>query len=610
MPSQKHDIQNKRPPSSQDPALRTNQLGEEESLYLRQHAQQPVAWRPWRREYIEWAQKHDRPLFISIGYSACHWCHVMARESFEDEEIACLLNENFLPLKVDREEHPEVDTPYILACELVTGRAGWPLTILALPDGRPFFLATYLPKEGHGQRIGLKEVLLHTLKYWRKNRKALENTAQEITKALKNIPFYRPDTFAQGSVLHQAAEELLNAYDREYGGFGIAPKFPLPFRLLFLLRLGQKYHRQELLELVKDNLWRMRFAGIFDQVGLGFHRYAIDRAWRIPHFEKMLYDQALLLYLYSEAASTLDEPFFAQVAREIITYLEEALKGPEGGFFCAESAESQGKEGAFYTWSLEELASLLSEEEFFLAQTYFGLKQEGNFLEEGKGRPNGQNILHPQTTPWRFARQIGREDFAKKLASILSKLKAARQNRPRPPRDEKILTDWNGLLVAGLAKAARALGAARALSLAQETFAYLWEHHRTEDYLFHLHLKKGIEGLLEDYVYLAWGALELYETTRDPSYQRALSWLWERLEALFATPQGLFQQVGRNRRPFLFRVFPIYDGALPSGNGLLAYIFSQTGQKAQARQILSALGGYLKETPSNFPTLLLALLHL
>ena len=530
----------------------------------------------------------------------------MARESFEDEEIATLLNEHFFPLKVDREEHPEIDAVYLLACQIATGHGGWPLTILAFPDGRPFFVATYLPKEGNEHRLGLKEVLWKAAQLWKEKRDVLERSAQEITRLLKEVNFFRPARIDKDTVLQQAQGELSRLYDPQYGGFGTAPKFPLPLRLLFLLRYGKQTNASQILEMVHHTLLRMRYAGIFDQVGYGFHRYAVDRAWKVPHFEKMLYDQALLLYLYTEAAKVLGDPRLGQVVEELISYLEERLKASGRGFFAAESAESQGQEGLFYTWAWEELAQLLEGDEWALAQEYFDLRPEGNFLEEGSGRPTGRNILHPVEFPWLFAKKRGREDFEKRLGGLLKKLKRARTRIPFPARDEKLLTDWNGLLLAGLAKAAQELGLETPLTLAQETFALFWDKARLQGRLLHVAGDQRFPGLLEDYVCLAWGALELHRATGEPFYQKALSWLLEQTKNLFSGPGGLFKQVGRDQELMLVEFIPIYEGALPAANGLLAYLFQETGQEEKAQKILYSLGRELQRSPSSFPSLLLA----
>ncbi len=571
-----------------------NALAREKSLYLRQHAHQPVAWEPWRPDTLEKACALGRPLFISIGYAACHWCHVMARESFEDEEIAALLNENFLPVKVDREEHPEIDAVYLLACEVARGQAGWPLTVLALPDGWPFFVATYLPKEGDGLRAGLKEVLLTVKRLWEADRSSLVEAAERFKKALKSISFANPAHFEPQEVLTQALRELEASYDREYGGFGPGPKFPLAMRLLFLLRFGARFRHEEALHLARETLLRMRFSGLFDQVGLGFHRYAIDRAWKVPHFEKMLYDQALLLYVYAEAAQILADPLFAQVAREIVSYLEERLKAPEGGFYASESAESEGEEGKFYTWAWEELKGFLAPEEFTLLEEYFGLKEEGNYLEEGSGRPTGRNLLHPSCFPWEMEER--RPGFARRL------------KRPSPPRDEKILTDWNGLTIAALARAGKILAESRFLELAEEAFSFLAGNCYAGKRLLHL-FQGTVKGFLEDYVYLSWGSWELFKATGKTQYWEASRRLHSEIDRLFGDKGKLYRQVGKDEGgAFLIPYYPVYEGALPAANGLLALLFEQAESKDKAQEILHQVGRPLKEHPSSFPSFLLTLI--
>ena len=581
-----------------------NKLAREKSLYLRQHAGNPVAWWPWSEEVLKEGQRRDVPLFISIGYSACHWCHVMNRESFEDEEIAGLLNENFLPVKIDREEHPEIDAVYLLACEMATGRAGWPLTVLALPDGWPFFVATYLPKEGSGTRLGLKELLKLVKKLWREDRRRLLEAAQNFKKALAQIAFRREATVEPALLLERAFEGAQRQFDPQFGGFGKGPKFPLATRLLFLLRYGKRLADAKALDMVRFTLLKMRFSALFDQVGFGFHRYTVDRAWKVPHFEKMLYDQGLLLYLYAEAAALLNEPIFEKTAEEIVTYLKERLRSPSGSFFCAESAESAEKEGLFYTWSLKEIEENLSRQEAEILIKYFSLKPEGNYLEEATGQPAGRNVLHPVDFPWLWAQKENFNGFEKLLSSILLKLKKIRAQRPYPPRDEKILTDWNGLVIAGLAHAGRLLNRPDFISLAEEAFAYLEQKALWRGRLLHLP-ETNLKGLLEDYVYFTWAARELWEATEAGKYLKLFYTLLDETEKLFSSGEHLYHQVGKDQKPFLIPFYPVFEGALPSPNGLLALLFKQAGKDEASERIISAVGGYLLEDPFSFPSFMM-----
>ena len=524
----------------------------------------------------------------------------MARESFQDEEIASLLNEHFVPVKVDREEYPQVDAIYLLACEILRGQAGWPLTVIALPEGWPFFVATYLPKEGKGFHLGLKELLLAVQKNWLLERQKIQATAEEIRKTLQQIRFLNPAPLDQKFLLEKAFEELKGRFDRQYGGFGKGPKFPLPLSLLFLLRYGKKFQKPYALEIVGETLLKMRYAGLFDQVGFGFHRYTIDRAWKVPHFEKMLYDQGLLLYLYAEGAETLKEPLFCQVAEEIVIYLNEHLFDPEEKlFYTAESAESEGQEGLFYTWRLKELIQILHPTEFEILKKYFYLREEGNYLEEGTGRPSGRNILYP-------LRRWDPED--KELVKILQKLKTVREKRPKPTRDEKILTDWNAIVIAGLAQAGRALGKEEFVERAVCVFNSLWKKAFSSGRLLHLPGEKNSPAFLEDYVFLAWASLELFEATSNLSYLSKFKILHEQIEELFKDPSGLYQQIGKDQGPFLIPYFPVFESVLPSGNGLLAYLLGRLNQKEAAEKIIFAMGGHLKENPVAFSSFLLALL--
>ncbi|RMH67297.1 MAG: thioredoxin domain-containing protein, partial [Bacteroidetes bacterium] len=371
-----------------------NRLAGSDSPYLLQHRDNPVDWFPWGDEAFEKARREDKPVFLSIGYATCHWCHVMAHESFEDPEVAALLNEGFVSIKVDREERPDIDQIYMTVCQLATGQGGWPLTVVMTPDKRPFFVATYLPKRSRLQRIGMMELLPRLRAAWETNRAEVLAAADDLTGALRQMSAADAGGEQPGRAwLDAAFGQLAQRYDSEHGGFGQAPKFPSPHHLLFLLRYASRTGRDDALRMVTHTLDRMRMGGIYDHVGFGFHRYATDRTWTLPHFEKMLYDQAMLSMAYTEAYQATGRLRFRRTAEEILTYVLRDLTDPEGGFYSAEDADSEGREGAFYLWTVDELRAVLGEDDARRAIEWFNVEPRGNFEEEATRRRTGENVL-------------------------------------------------------------------------------------------------------------------------------------------------------------------------------------------------------------------------
>jgi len=418
-----------------------NRLIKEKSPYLRQHAYNPVDWYPWGEEAFEKANKEDKPLFISIGYSTCHWCHVMEKESFEDPEIAEILNKYFVPIKVDREERPDVDSFYMDACIALTGHGGWPLTVFATPDKKPFYVGTYFPKEGRWGRPGLKEVLLTIAELWQKDRQRLLKSAEEITKVVSSRKQTTPleNIELDPSLLHRAFEELKAQFDPVFGGFGEAPKFPTPHKLLFLNRYYYRYGEKEALRMVELTLTRMRLGGIYDQIGGGFHRYSTDRYWLLPHFEKMLYDQAMLIFAYTEGYLLTDKKLFKETVFEIFEYLKREMLSPEGGFYSAQDADSEGEEGKYYTWSVDELKKVLTPEEFELAKRLYNVEERGNYLEEATRRYTGRNILYLEKELKDLAEELNipPEELQKKVKQINEKLLKERLKRGKTFNGQK-----------------------------------------------------------------------------------------------------------------------------------------------------------------------------
>ncbi len=548
-----------------------NRLIREKSPYLRQHAYNPVDWFPWCEEAFEKARREDKPIFLSIGYSTCHWCHVMEKESFEDEEIAEILNENFVSIKVDREERPDIDSVYMSVCQMMTGSGGWPLTIIMTPDKRPFFAGTYFPKEGRFGRPGLKEILISIAKAWRENRKKILEVAEKVASLLKDEAESSGGDLGE-DLIHRAFGELFGSFDREYGGFGPAPKFPVPHNLMFLMRYYRRTGNKEALEMVKKTLTSMRLGGIWDHVGFGFHRYSTDRYWKLPHFEKMLYDNALLLYTYTEAFQITQEALFRRTAEEIAEYLVRDMMSPEGAFYSAEDADSEGEEGKFYTWTMDELKKVLSEEELRLAAEVFSLEEEGNYLEEATGERTGRNIL--------YMKEIPTEDLWERLENIREKLFRERERRVRPLKDDKILTDWNGLAVAGFSRAGLILGRRDLVEVAKRCANFLLETSVNGDRVFHRY-KDGqaeIEGFLEDYAYLIWGLTELFFATFERKYLEKAVELTDHVLKHFRDEKGGFFKTPDYGEEVLIRKREVYDGATPSGNSVMAFNLIRLGR--------------------------------
>ncbi len=432
---------------------RYNQLIHEKSPYLLQHAGNPVDWYPWKEEAFQKAREEGKPVFLSIGYATCHWCHVMAHESFEDEEVARLLNDSFVSIKVDREERPDIDHLYMSVCQALTGQGGWPLSIFMTPEGNPFFAGTYFPKTTRMGLIGFRELLQRIAQMWAQERERLQQSGEEIRRAIQQeITAKMPGTALNEKLLEKAYGQFLQTFDPVWGGFGKAPKFPTPHQLNFLLRWHQRSRDPQAGSMVEKTLMAMRQGGIFDQIGFGFHRYSVDEKWLVPHFEKMLYDQALLAIAYLEAYQALRQEEYAQTAREIFAYVLRDMTSPEGGFYSAEDADSEGREGLFYLWRPGEVKELLGEDPGGLFCRFYGITEEGNF----EGETSIPHISLPLST---FAERekMPRDKLAKVLRDCREKLFVAREKRVHPLKDDKILTSWNGLMIAALAKGSQAL---------------------------------------------------------------------------------------------------------------------------------------------------------
>ncbi len=575
---------------------KANRLGLEKSPYLLQHALNPVDWYPWGTEALERAKREDKPVFLSVGYSTCHWCHVMEKESFDDEEAARILNEAFVCVKVDREERPDLDHHFMAVCQALTGTGGWPLTVFMTPDKEPFFAGTYFPKTKRWGRPGLMEIVPRVRELWKRRREEILRSAAEIGRAaITERPQGTEPKEVTSAVLDEALRRLGDDFDETHGGFGSAPKFPTPHNLDILLRTWKRTGRPKALRMVEKTLSSMRRGGIYDQLGCGFHRYSTDSRWLIPHFEKMLYDQALLSRVYADAFLATGKEEFRRTALETLDYVLRDMLSPEGGFYSAEDADSEGQEGLFYFWTEEEILSVLAEGDARFAIESFNVRPEGNFAEPGHGR-SGRNILHlarPEASEGSASTtctdegpggtiHAPREAASKskrhsrppedRLGRIRSRLFEAREKRIRPFKDTKTLADWNGLTIAALAAAARITGDPRYLEAAERAARFVLDKMRDpEGRIFHVHAdgEARIPGFIDDYAFFIHGLVELYQTAFDPILLREALDLAETAKALFWDGQGGGYFFVSPDSELPARRKELYDGAIPSGNSVM-----------------------------------------
>jgi hypothetical protein len=554
-----------------------NRLIFEKSPYLLQHAGNPVDWYPWGEEAFEAAKEQDKPIFLSIGYSTCHWCHVMEAESFEDDEVAELMNQHFINIKVDREERPDVDGIYMNVCHRLSGgNCGWPLNVLMTAERKPFFSGTYFPKHGRLNRPGMMDLVPQVGEAWNTRRDQIVASAEEVTNALRIDSFEPAGEELGPDVLDKAYAQSLGQYDSARGGFGKAPKFPVSHRCLFLLRYWKRTGEEQALRMVEGTLAAMRRGGIYDHVGLGFHRYSTDADWLVPHFEKMLYDQALLAMAYAEAYQATGESLFAETTREIVTYILRDMTSPEGGFYSAEDADSEGAEGKFYLWSLEEIEEVLTESEAKLAASVFNITPGGNFRDPHQGGPM-KTILHRTQSLNESAEELGFTEDALKthLETIRVQLFDHREKRIHPYKDDKILTDWNGLMIAAMSKAARALDEPAFAAAASKAADFVLESLRDDRGRLLKRYREGSASLpahLDDYAFLVWGLLELYETTFEVRFlQEAVALNESMLELFWDSKNGGLFFTAHDGEELLVRRKEVYDGAIPSGNSAAMY---------------------------------------
>lgn len=587
----------------------TNALIHEASPYLQQHAHNPVNWYPWGEEAFTKAKRENKPIFLSIGYATCHWCHVMEHESFEDEAVAAVMNETFVSIKVDREERPDIDQVYMQVAQMMTGSGGWPLNILMTPDKKPFYAATYIPKESRGGRIGMMILVPKVHDLWVHNRDKLEKSATEISAALKK----QGQTDAiQGELkgkswIKEAVTSMNQSFDEQYAGFGGAPKFPSPHKLLFLLREATRTGDTVSLNRVEATLDAMRAGGIFDQIGFGFHRYATDAAWLLPHFEKMLYDQAMLMLAYTEAYQATGHERHAKVVREIADYVLRDMTDSTGGFYSAEDADSEGVEGKFYVWRTSELERILGKVDASIAEQAFQMRDVGNFHDEATRQVTGENI--PHLSAWHD------DTLSAQLEGIRQRLLDARSTRIRPFLDDKILIDWNGLMIAALAKAGRVLHESKYVKAAGKSANFLLKTMQDKHGLLHRyrHGDAAIMANLDDYSFLTWGLIELYEANFDAHYlQSAMTLNQTMLEKFQGKSGGLFL-TANDAEPLLVRPMEAWDGALPSGNAVAAHNLIRLSRMNSDMRLEDAAGkifrhfaAMLQQAPTGFTHMLSA----
>ncbi|MFQ5510463.1 MAG: thioredoxin domain-containing protein [Candidatus Krumholzibacteriia bacterium] len=594
-----------------------NRLALEKSPYLLQHADNPVDWYPWGEEAFEKARLEDKPIFLSIGYSTCHWCHVMEHESFEDSTVARLMNDAFVNIKVDREERPDVDNVYMTICQMMTGGGGWPLTIIMTPDQKPFFAATYVPKESRFGRTGMVGLIPQIRTAWEERRSEVADAADKVTGHLSDyIGGREAGADLDSTQLHVAYKYFAAHFDKTNGGFRTAPKFPTPHNLLFLLRYWKRSGEAAALEMVEQTLDAMSRGGIYDHVGFGFHRYSTDDRWFAPHFEKMLYDQALLTMAYTEAYLATGHERHRRIAEEILAYVLRDMTDPSGGFYSAEDADSEGIEGKFYLWSQAQLRELLGGESAGWIGNLYGVQDKGNFAEEVEGG----NILHLPRAVAAAAAEAGIDetDFRARLERVRAAMFEARRKRVHPHKDDKILTDWNGLMIAALAKAGRAFDEPRYVQAAGKAARFILDTLRDDrGRLLHRYRdgEAGIAGKVEDYAFFVWGLIELYENTFDAEYLRtALDLNGVLVDHFWDDKQGGFFFTADDAEALIVRTKEIYDGALPSGNSVamlnlirLGRMTAESAHEDRASGIGRAFYDEVSKAPAAFSFLLTAL---
>jgi uncharacterized protein len=590
-----------------------NRLLKEKSPYLLQHANNPVDWYPWGPEAFESARRQNKPIFLSVGYATCHWCHVMERESFEDPEAAAALNRAFVCIKVDREERPDIDTLYMAACQLVTGSGGWPMTVVMTADKKPFFAGTYIPKNSVMGRMGLIDLCEKITELWEHSPERITEAADTIVGHLRQAFHFETDgaDHPDAAVIERAVQDSMRRYDAQFGGFDDAPKFPMAHRLLFLSGTGARSGDEKVLAATAHTLTAMRLSGLWDHVGFGFHRYSTDRQWLLPHFEKMLYDQAFLAMAYLKGYEITGRPLFAQTAREIFTYVLRDMTDTRGGFYTAEDADSEGEEGKFYVWTQKAFENHLEAAAHEPHWTrIFNLQPEGNFLEEATRRKTGANIPH-LTQPWEdWAKhlQVDPQALEQQWERLRRRLFDTRTQRVPPLKDDKILSDWNGMMIAALAAGAKILSDSTYLDAARKAAMFILDQlcdgrgrllHRYRDG------DVAIAATANDYAFFIMGLIALFRSDGDQGWLHHATGMQHRMNADFAdADRGGFFLTAAEEEDLPVRPKEIYDGATPSANAValhnLVHLGQLTGDRQwidQARDLIKAFGGSVRRQP-------------
>ncbi len=600
-----------------------NRLAKEKSPYLLQHAENPVDWYPWGEEAFAKARTEDKPLFVSIGYATCHWCHVMERESFGDGEVASLLNDACVPVKVDREERPDVDGAFMAVCQMMNGNGGWPLNAFITPQGLPFFASTYLPKRGGGKYPGLVDVVPRVKWLWKTQREQVEQSAKSIRDSLLKEEAPSSGSLPGAAQFKIAYDDLRAGYDREWGGFSKEPKFPMPSHLLFLLRYWKRFGEENAWSMAESSIERIWEGGIHDHLGGGVARYATDRRWLLPHFEKMLYDQALLLHVLAEFQNERGNPLFGRFAEDLAGFVLREATSPEGGFFSAFDADSEGEEGKYYLWTEDQVRAVLSPEEAGVFICAYGVRKGGNVKNERTGRILGDNVLHipePRAkTAARFA--LAPDELENLLASCRTRLLAERKRRIPPLLDDKILVDWNGLMIAALARASTVFQRPEWLTAAEKAARFIETKLRDRTgKLLHRYRDKeaAIPAFLDDYAFYALGLTELAAATGKNAYTDAALKLADAMKENFLDKRsgGFFSSTGDDPMLFLRRK-EAYDGAVPSGNSVamdaLIRLSMLSGRKeyaSAAKRTAEAFSARVAKFPLSHTRLLAAVMTL
>ncbi|MFH0967319.1 MAG: thioredoxin domain-containing protein [Methanobacteriota archaeon] len=602
---------------------RSNRLIHERSPYLLQHAHNPVEWYPWGEEAHSLAKEREMPIFLSIGYAACHWCHVMEEECFVNQEVATLLNRNFISIKVDREERPDIDRIYMTACQLMTGSGGWPLSLFLTPDLKPFYAATFIPRKSRGEMPGMLELIPYLSEVWRTRRTEIDLAGENVLEAMRGSEISSSPVSDSGYLIPdetftKAYQTLARMFDSTNGGFGRAPKFPSIPQLSFLLQYSMTFHNEQASQMVQKTLSSMAQGGIRDQIGYGFHRYATDNAWKIPHFEKMLYDQAMNAMIYLNGWNLTGEPDLQEAGVDCLKYICNTLRRPNGGFASAEDADSPGGEGAFYLWRSEELRKNLSPEEYILAEEIWGIREQGN-IPIDSGFPPGSNIIM-MSPAWKTkinSQEDQQREVAAQIKKIRQKLLVIREKRPQPSMDDKVLTDWNGLAIEALATAAMISDENWMLPCAEQSASFLLGTLMTQDNRL-LHRWRsgdaGIEGTAQDYIFFASGLVRLFQANGNPDYLKNAVHLATSAIQLFGdNKRGGLYATQKDDATVPVRLRDDYDGPYPSINGhayqlfqILGIITGKSEFTYQANSLISGMGEISRKTPLGVLSLLTA----